>query len=211
LINGWKWNPEQHFLEQAYGSLLLIDFMRSSKDGNWVDRVDPSFRAAALHACHAEQRAWVDHGNWLGETLKLLASAQAFHGLPSVHLEYSSREPNLPGDVYLSQEPSETIRFIRPESTWGVHVSTDACQSINLSLWDHVRDLGWGGRNDHPPKRLQHSVDDKGANVSLKGSLQSGVLALRICEGSTNSSDLRFEDPFVVASNPPKCNSEVVS
>ena len=119
LINGWKWNPEQHFLEQAYGSLLLIDSMRSFKDGNWVDRVDPSFRAAALHACHAEQKAWVDHGNWLDETLKLLTGAQASDGLPSVHLEYSSREPSLPGDAYLPQEPSETIRFIRPESTWG--------------------------------------------------------------------------------------------
>jgi transcriptional regulator with XRE-family HTH domain len=119
LLIDWKWNPDQHFLEQTYGSLLLIDSMRRLSGSDWVDRVDPSYRATALHVCHADQKAWIDHAHWLDETLRLLAGAQVFDGLPSVHVGYSSREPNLPGDVYLPQEASETIRFVRPESTWG--------------------------------------------------------------------------------------------
>jgi hypothetical protein len=119
LLINWKWNPEQHFLEQTYGSLLLIDSMQGLSDSDWVDRVDPSFRATALHACHADQKAWIGHAHWLDETLKLLVGAQAFDGLPSVHVDFSSREQNLPGDVRLPQGASETIRFLRAESTWG--------------------------------------------------------------------------------------------
>ena len=82
LLINWKWNPEQHFLEQTYGSLLLIDSMQGLSDSDWVDRVDPSFRATALDACHADQQAWIDHAHWLDETRKLLVGSRSFDGLP---------------------------------------------------------------------------------------------------------------------------------
>lgn len=115
----WKWNPEQHFLEQIYGSLILIDSGWSNRNRDWIERVDPSYRATALHARHADQKAWLDYAHWLDETLKLLVSTLAFEGLAPVDVECSNREPTLPGDIRLSQEASETIRFMRPESTWG--------------------------------------------------------------------------------------------
>lgn len=119
LLVDWKWSVEQHFLEQTYGSLLLIDSMGPNCDRDWIEKVDPSHRAAALRACNADHKAWIDYAHWLDETLKRLTTAQAFEGLPAVHVEFSSREPKLPGDVWLPTEASETIRFIRPESIWG--------------------------------------------------------------------------------------------
>jgi hypothetical protein len=119
LLIDWKWNAGQHFLEQAYGSLLLVDSMLRNRDVDRTERVDPSYRATALLSGHADKKAWIDYAHWLDKTLGLLTGFQAFEELPSVQVECSSRETKLPGDVWLSPEGSETIRFIRPESTWG--------------------------------------------------------------------------------------------
>ena len=123
LVAEWTWNPQQHFLEQTYGSLLLIDSMRSRRDSEWVQRVDPSYRGTALQACQADDKAWIAYAHWLDHTLKLLTQSQVPGTLQSVHVRYSGHEPKGPGDVRIPDEGSQTIRFTRPESTWGGRLS----------------------------------------------------------------------------------------
>jgi hypothetical protein len=115
----WQWAADQHDFEQYYGSLLLITKMAASGPGEWIGRVDPSQRSAALNAASASDEDWRHYLKWLDTSLLAMRNFTTSRDAPKRRVECGNSERTLSGDVRLDPEPSESIRFVAPESVWG--------------------------------------------------------------------------------------------
>jgi hypothetical protein len=115
----WRWSPRQHFLEQTFGSLLLVDRLASTGVGIWIDRIDPHHRAWALSKANASNADWRAYFEWIESCVRLISGLPLISG-PRRLVAYS-HDPNnrLPGDVRLEAQKPESIRFVAPESVWG--------------------------------------------------------------------------------------------
>jgi len=115
----WRWAPDQHEMEQYYGSLLLISKRADRGPGEWIDRVGPSQRSVALKAADAFDDDWRRYVQWLDGSLRLMGRFAASNDGPRRIVECGNSVRTQAGDVRLEQEPPASIRIVAPESTWG--------------------------------------------------------------------------------------------
>lgn len=119
----WRWTADQHELEQYYGTLLLIAKFAARGPGEWIYRVDPSQRSAALNAAAASPEDWEHYLRWLDGSLQTMEGFAISTDGPRHVVECGNADRTLPGDVRLEPERSESIRFVTPESIWGGRLS----------------------------------------------------------------------------------------
>jgi hypothetical protein len=115
----WHWAIDQHDFESYYGSLLLIAKMSKGGPGEWIGRVDPSQRSAALNAAKASDEDWQHYLKWLDNSLRAMENFTVSTDGPRRLVECGNPDRTLAGDVRLEPESTQSIRFVAPESVWG--------------------------------------------------------------------------------------------
>ena len=91
-----------------------------------------------------------------------------------------------------------------------IHETPSTYRGIDLSFRNHVRNLSGCRWRNHPPKRLQHAIDDVRADMSFEGFLQIGTSALWVSENRTDLRHLRLVESIVVRLDSSVRDSEII-
>ena len=119
LIRGWVWSPDMHFMEQTFGSLLLIKLLEDDPASESWKRVDPTFRATAILRSSGSEKDWTEYAVWFGQTIAALQVPFSEEAMPAFDITHCVAENGRPGRISLAPRPETSVKFVAPESHWG--------------------------------------------------------------------------------------------
>lgn len=125
LVSNWLWNSEMHFMEQTFGSLLLIKLAQEEESAAPWRRVDPTFRATALLRVGGSESEWAEYSDWFTDMIAALQVPLPDDDVPAYEITHSTQETGRPGRVSLAREAPRSISFVAPETHWGGRSAED--------------------------------------------------------------------------------------
>ncbi len=119
FIRDWVWSPNMHFMEQTFGSLLLIKLLEDDPSSESWKRVDPTFRATAILKSGGSEKDWAEYAVWFGETIAALQVPFSEDAVPPFDITHCVAENGRPGRISLAPQSDTSVKFVAPESHWG--------------------------------------------------------------------------------------------